>query len=239
MGAKSKSRRELESKHCVPVGLYPRCAWPPKTIKKLVCEKKLSPIFKGVEEVPDGAEMDECPICFLSYPRGLNRASCCRQEICTECFLQLKETPSTCSPCPFCNKENFHVVYLGPKSKAERQTELEELRKVEEAQERMRKEEEKRSAERDAQREKLRREAEEASAALSLSSEDPDTLSSASSSSNTSSNNANPEPAPPADPNYDFEAMMADQNHNPVELEQLMIAEAIRLSLAEPQYACD
>jgi len=154
------------------------------------------------QATPQSAQSPHRPRITQSYPRGLNRASCCRQEICTECFLQLKETPSTCSPCPFCNKENFHVVYLGPKSKAERQTELEELRKVEEAQERMRKEEEKRSAERDAQREKLRREAEEASAALSLSSEDPDTLSSASSSSNTSSNNANPEPAPPADPNY-------------------------------------
>lgn len=103
---KSKALRDsVESKHCTTIGLYPKCSWPPKTIKKLIMDKKLSPIFKGVEDPTTGVEMDECPICFLvriyffackiqnetflsykklqQYPMGLNRACCCRQEICT------------------------------------------------------------------------------------------------------------------------------------------------------------
>lgn len=38
----------------------------------------------------------ECPICFLLYPR-LNAARCCGQEICTECFVQIKR-PAPHSP---------------------------------------------------------------------------------------------------------------------------------------------
>lgn len=34
----------------------------------------------------------ECPICFLMYPR-LNNTRCCGQEICTECFVQIKRAP--------------------------------------------------------------------------------------------------------------------------------------------------
>jgi hypothetical protein len=64
---KSKAQRgeSTEAKNCVLVGLYPRCAWSPKAIRKLVCEKKLAPIFKGVEDPPAHMETDECPICFL------------------------------------------------------------------------------------------------------------------------------------------------------------------------------
>ena len=32
----------------------------------------------------------ECPICFLYYPPFLNRTRCCDQEICSECFVQIK-----------------------------------------------------------------------------------------------------------------------------------------------------
>ncbi|CCE93686.1 Sip5p TDEL_0G03190 [Torulaspora delbrueckii] len=32
----------------------------------------------------------ECPICFLYYPEPLNYSNCCLQPICTECFVQIK-----------------------------------------------------------------------------------------------------------------------------------------------------
>ncbi|RPA77644.1 hypothetical protein BJ508DRAFT_330026 [Ascobolus immersus RN42] len=32
----------------------------------------------------------ECPICFLYYPPYLNKTRCCDQEICSECFVQIK-----------------------------------------------------------------------------------------------------------------------------------------------------
>ncbi|CAK7241305.1 MAG: SNF1-interacting protein [Sporothrix thermara] len=35
-------------------------------------------------------DADECPICFLSYPPYLNHTRCCGQEICSECFVQIK-----------------------------------------------------------------------------------------------------------------------------------------------------
>lgn len=35
-------------------------------------------------------DCEECPICFLYYPRLLNTTRCCVQSICTECFVQMK-----------------------------------------------------------------------------------------------------------------------------------------------------
>jgi hypothetical protein len=35
-------------------------------------------------------DAEECPICFLFYPRMLNRSRCCAQPICTECFVQMR-----------------------------------------------------------------------------------------------------------------------------------------------------
>ena len=35
-------------------------------------------------------DSEECPICFLYYPRFLNTTRCCVQSICTECFVQMK-----------------------------------------------------------------------------------------------------------------------------------------------------
>ena len=35
-------------------------------------------------------EAIECPICFLYYPKYLNRTKCCSQLICSECFVQIK-----------------------------------------------------------------------------------------------------------------------------------------------------
>jgi hypothetical protein len=79
----------------------------------------------------------ECPICFLYYPPYLNRTRCCDQDICSECFVQIKradphipenhDPPSPSSPpqsdqqlvsepasCPFCKQPDFGVTYTPP-----------------------------------------------------------------------------------------------------------------------------
>lgn len=78
----------------------------------------------------------ECPICFLFYPSNIATTRCCRQPICTECFVQIRrpnphapivhaddpnpppENPETLimeSPvCPYCNIQDFGIIYDAP-----------------------------------------------------------------------------------------------------------------------------
>lgn len=81
----------------------------------------------------------ECPICFMYYPPFLNRTRCCDQDICSECFVQIKradphipenhDTPAEERPepsstseqlvsepatCPFCKQSDFGVTYSPP-----------------------------------------------------------------------------------------------------------------------------
>lgn len=78
----------------------------------------------------------ECPICFLYYPANIATTRCCRQPICTECFVQIRrpnphapivhaddtnpppENPETLimeSPvCPYCNLPDFGIIYDAP-----------------------------------------------------------------------------------------------------------------------------
>ena len=79
----------------------------------------------------------ECPICFMYYPPHLNRTRCCDQDICSECFVQIKrpdphppehEQPGQERPpeeeaeqlvseeaaCPFCVTPHFGVTYEPP-----------------------------------------------------------------------------------------------------------------------------
>lgn len=81
-------------------------------------------------------DSEECPICFLYYPKLLNTTRCCVQSICTECFVQMKRlephfphdensgenstgTENKSSEdlisepvkCPFCAVDNFGVTY--------------------------------------------------------------------------------------------------------------------------------
>lgn len=80
----------------------------------------------------------ECPICFLYYPKNLNLSRCCRQPICSECFVQIKrldphpphddssndpsnnELPHTIisesSNCPYCAMPDFGVTYDPPRN---------------------------------------------------------------------------------------------------------------------------
>ncbi|KAI5782632.1 hypothetical protein EDC01DRAFT_751610 [Geopyxis carbonaria] len=85
----------------------------------------------------------ECPICFMYYPPYLNKTRCCDQEICSECFVQIKrvdphipenhdntpnpnanqpDTPSSIADqlvsepacCPFCKQPELGVTYSPP-----------------------------------------------------------------------------------------------------------------------------
>ena len=88
-------------------------------------------------------DASECPICFLYYPKYLNKTRCCDQAICSECFVQIKrpdphppehasepgQAPPTPAPgvpgfqdelvsepaqCPYCNQPEFGVTYESP-----------------------------------------------------------------------------------------------------------------------------
>lgn len=167
MGQNSSSERarnSVEARHCVPLGLYPKCPWDLRSLKRLIMEKKLAPIFKGVDDPPENVVMDECPICMLYYPGGLNVARCCKKDICTECFLQIRLPGNAPRPaCPFCQREGFDISFSGPKSAAVRAKEEEEERKVRELEAKVRAEEKERDAKREKElAEKRAREAEEA-----------------------------------------------------------------------------
>jgi hypothetical protein len=156
--------KSVESRHAVPINkLYEKCPWDARVLKRLIVEKKLAPIYRGeADEVRDGLE--ECPICFLWYPGGLNRVQCCNQSICTECFAQIHSTPpansnnngSSAFTCPFCNQQKFAVKFSGPKSAEERRAERDEEHHFRKTQERLRLEEIERSRERQQQREQER-----------------------------------------------------------------------------------
>ena len=83
-------------------------------------------------------DASECPICFLYYPPYLNKTRCCDQDICSECFVQIKrpdphlpehqeassqntgEPPdpdaltSEIATCPFCKQPDFGITFEPP-----------------------------------------------------------------------------------------------------------------------------
>jgi len=113
----------------IPKGLYQRCSWEPRTLKRLILAKKLSAFYPGKDENDHSEQLEECPICFLFYPGGLNRSLCCKKGVCTECFLQIKK-PSIQAICPFCNTSPYSVIFSGPLSKEEKQKYEQEQQKV-------------------------------------------------------------------------------------------------------------
>jgi len=150
---------DLLKKFVIPTGLYPSCAWDIKAIRHMVMGGKVAPLFPGQDErmveslrhqhaeLPHLEEWEECPICFLLYPGGLNRSNCCRKGLCTECLLQIKR-PSLPVNCPFCNRANFATKFSGVLPARERQREREEEQMVIELKIRMRNEEVRRDRER-------------------------------------------------------------------------------------------
>ena len=83
-------------------------------------------------------DASECPICFLYYPPYLNKTRCCDQDICSECFVQIKRpdphipehqeasSQTTAEPldsdaltseiatCPFCKQKDFGITFEPP-----------------------------------------------------------------------------------------------------------------------------
>ncbi|CAN6845668.1 unnamed protein product [Brassica oleracea var. botrytis] len=141
MGNKLVGRRRqaVEEKYTKPQGLYVNNDVDIKKLRKLILESKLAPCYPGDDE--SCHELEECPICFLYYP-SLNRSRCCMKSICTECFLQMKN-PNLARPtqCPFCKTPNYAVEYRGVKSKEEKGIEQVEEQRVIEAKIRMRQKE--------------------------------------------------------------------------------------------------
>jgi len=80
-------------------------AWDVSAVSSLIAEGRLSGARDGSERWRRGAV--ECPICFLYYD-GVNAASCCRQPICTTCYLQVKPQRAHV-PCPFCSRDGFEA----------------------------------------------------------------------------------------------------------------------------------
>jgi len=174
MGNSLKNRRRQAQirEYAEPRGLYEQCAWDRRFIRREILTGKLAPCFPGVEggsshdsvtltekDKSGFGDLEECPICLLFYPGGLNRMLCCKQSMCTECYLQVKLppqniTPTTRSRCPFCKSDKFDHAYTGPLS-AEQKKALEiEQQKVLELQIKMRSEERKTDLERQQQRAK-------------------------------------------------------------------------------------
>ena len=113
--------------------------------KQMVLHGKIAPFEDGCdcEDSGGGAQqLEECPICFLSFP-ALNRTKCCSKGICSNCFFAVKTTdyrhedapPKTLrhlllGNCPFCKCKPFEVEFKGRRSAEERQRELEEEERV-------------------------------------------------------------------------------------------------------------
>lgn len=61
----------------------------------------------------------ECPICFLRFPPNINKTTCCKQPLCTNCFVNIRKPPSgRVISCPFCNRRDFSIKYESPEDLA-------------------------------------------------------------------------------------------------------------------------
>jgi len=255
MGNTIKNRRRQAQirEYAEPRGLYTQCTWDRRYIRKEILSGKLAPCFPGQEAgaTPDSiivserehtksgfGDLEECPICLLFYPGGLNRMLCCKQSMCTECYLQVKQPPQpilTMSRCPFCKSDKFDHVYTGPLSAEQKRAQEVEQQKVLELQIRMQSEQRKADLERQQRPQQQRDEKEQPLRTLSTS------LSLSSS------------PTSPEDDNNETNESEQDGHeghglgssggvegggggggdYDMNELEQLMFEEALRLSLLE------
>lgn len=139
MGNAFQKKTDIPEQFLRPQGLYPRCDWDERTVRKMIINKHLAPCYPGKEETEHLGEdrdwtLEECPICMLSYPGGLNRCGCCTQPICTECYLQIKKPKHGTATCPFCNATNYAAQYKGPKSQKQIEEEQIEQQRVVELQ---------------------------------------------------------------------------------------------------------
>ena len=81
-----------------------------RSLQTVIDDSKFAPKKQIFTEI---YENTECPICFLNY-EALNEALCCKQMICTECYLLMKHTAIQAvvkCPCPFCSNEVLNIIY--------------------------------------------------------------------------------------------------------------------------------
>eukprot|EP00002_Diphylleia_rotans_P003464 TRINITY_DN1236_c0_g1_i4.p1 TRINITY_DN1236_c0_g1~~TRINITY_DN1236_c0_g1_i4.p1 ORF type:complete len:584 (-),score=136.92 TRINITY_DN1236_c0_g1_i4:321-2072(-) len=163
-------REEIDPRYLEPSGLYEGSQWDEKVVKRMILDRKLAPRYPGSDSLqPD---LEECPICLLYYPGGLNRSKCCKKPICTECFLQVKNPNSARAQCPFCMRLGYTVSFTGPLSAEEKRAVELEDQKVLELQISMRQDEIKRDQERLEARYRTMSEASSPSTPLAIPSEE-------------------------------------------------------------------
>lgn len=81
-------------------------AWDEANVLRLISEHKLAPKNGG----NNGANNFECPICFLDFGI-LNTVNCCKQHICTDCFVQVKGSNGK-GACPFCGNVELNASLI-------------------------------------------------------------------------------------------------------------------------------
>jgi len=221
MGNVFVTKKDIEPRFLRPNGIYPpeQLKWDLKTMKKFVLERKVAPFYPGTEESTHPFD-EECPICMMYYSGGLNRARCCKKPICTECYFSIRP-PGATSPvdCPFCLQPNYITSFTGPLTDEERKKLDEELAKVKELENKMKLEEIERDRAREEERKKKKEEKEKRNIPKPI------------------KNDLNVD---------DYNDVGEDEDLNnidtsrmtPTEIEDLMLNEAIRLSLL-PNAALD
>jgi len=129
-GQSSSKRPSIDPTYLQPRQLPSNSQWDPRIIRKLVLDRKLAPFYRGEDD--EGGDKEECPICFLYYPGGLNRSNCCGQGICSECFLQVSPRANKSAHCPFCKASAYATTFRGPMATADRERlQAEEQRVIE------------------------------------------------------------------------------------------------------------
>eukprot|EP01125_Pyxidicula_operculata_P016544 TRINITY_DN56_c9_g1_i1.p1 TRINITY_DN56_c9_g1~~TRINITY_DN56_c9_g1_i1.p1 ORF type:complete len:225 (-),score=47.48 TRINITY_DN56_c9_g1_i1:200-874(-) len=198
-------KNDINPDYLKPSNIYDPQAikWDPKLMRKLILDKKVAPFFPSQEQ-PSG-ETEECPICLLYYTGGLNRSKCCKKGVCTECYFAIRPPSPTRVDCPFCQQANFTACYLGPLS-------VEERKKIEEEEIKVRELEQKALKEREEQKKKEEEEKEKAKANKTIT-----TTTTTTTTNETETFNIIEDP----EPNFDDD------------LEILMLNEAIRRSMLE------
>ncbi|CAH8390566.1 unnamed protein product [Eruca vesicaria subsp. sativa] len=218
-----RKRQVVEEKYTKPQGLYMNKDVDIKKLRKLILDSKLAPCYPGDDE--SCHDLEECPICFLYYP-SLNRSRCCMKSICTECFLQMKN-PNSARPtqCPFCKTPNYAVEYRGVKTKEEKGIEQVEEQRVIEAKIRMR------QKEMQEDEEKLQKRLESCSSSTSALTGEMEY----GSASATSYNSPMEDAETASSQNTSARQRGSRDDEVDVDLEELMVMEAIWLSIQETE----
>ncbi|KAJ0971827.1 hypothetical protein J5N97_019786 [Dioscorea zingiberensis] len=236
MGNKIGRRRQaVEERYTRPQGLYEHRDIDYKKLRRLILDCKLAPCYPGEED--RAIDLEECPICFLYYP-SLNRSRCCVKGICTECFLQMKPHHSTSvTQCPFCKTSNYAVEYRGVRTKEEKGMDQIEEQKVIEAQIRMQQQELQDEEERRLTRQSLRSSSRIVTAGeienLDLSCRPLSVQSSRFPTQGNELVSSQGSPTVPTSRRFSHSRHNRDGNFD-MDLEDIMVMEAIWLSIQEP-----